>query len=326
MYWELGKSVVEQQESAGWGDSVLIRISKDLMHDFPEMKGFSQRNLYRMRSFYLAYREDFEILPQAVAKIPWGHNIALLEKVKEPVERAWYVTQTLAFGWSRAILIHQIESALYHRQGKAMSNFEKALPPLQSDLARETLKDQYKFDFLMLGSEALERDLENALLSHIRSFLLELGVGFAFVGNQYHLEVDDQDFYIDLLFYHLRLRCFVIIELKTTEFKPEHAGKMNFYLSAVDDLLRHPDDKPSIGMILCKDNKNKVVVEYALRDTNKPIGVAEYITANALPDQLKGSLPTIEQIEEELLTEGTLVEAADNGTAGEADSAGPNKT
>lgn len=299
LYWELGQSIVEQQEKSGWGEAVLDRLSKDLMSAFPDMKGFSQRNLYRMRTFYLAYRQGSEFLPQAVAKIPWGHNIVILDKIKDPEERAWYVTQTTQYGWSRAILTHQIESGLYHRQGKAISNFERSLPSPQSDLARETLKDPYNFDFLMLDAEAHERDLENGLIAHIRSFLLELGVGFAFIGSQYHLEVGDQDFFIDLLFYHVRLRCYVVIDLKATEFKPEYAGKMNFYLSAVDDLLRHPDDKPSIGMILCKD-KNKFIAEYALRDTHKPIGVAEYITAQSLPEQLKGSLPTVEQIEEEL--------------------------
>jgi predicted nuclease of restriction endonuclease-like (RecB) superfamily len=302
LYWELGKSIVEQQEKSGWGDAVLERLSKDLTNAFPDMKGFSQRNLYRVRTFYLAYREGSEILPQAVAKIPWGHNIAILDKVKDPTERAWYVAQTTQYGWSRAILIHQIEGRLYNRQGKAVTNFDRILPPAQSDLATEILKDPYNFDFLTLDSEAHERDVERGLVEHIRSFLLELGVGFSFVGSQYHLDVGDQDFYMDLLFYHLRLRCFVVIDLKAKEFKPEYAGKMNFYLSAVDDLLRHPDDKPSIGMILCK-TKNKFIAEYALRDTHKPIGIAEYITTESLPEQLKSNLPTIEQIEQELNTD-----------------------
>ena len=302
LYWELGKSIVEQQEKSGWGEAVLERLSKDLTSAFPGLKGFSRRNLYRIRGLYLAYKGESEFVPQAVAQIPWGHNIVILEKLKDPVERNWYTVQTMQYGWSRAILTHQIESGLYHRQGKAISNFDRALPPPQSDLARETLKDPYNFDFLMLDSEAHERDLENGLIAHIRSFLLELGVGFAFIGSQYHLEVGDQDFYLDFLFYHVRLRCYVVIDLKATEFKPECAGKMNFYLSVVDDLLRHPDDKPSIGMILCKD-KNKFIAEYALRDTHKPIGVAEYITAESLPEQLKGSLPTVEEIEEELSTD-----------------------
>ncbi|MBY0551068.1 MAG: PDDEXK nuclease domain-containing protein [Candidatus Obscuribacterales bacterium] len=228
-----------------------------------------------------------------------GHNTVLLEKVKEPVERRWYALQTMENGWSRAILTHQIESRLYHRCGKSINNFDRTMPAQQSDLARETLKDPYNFDFLTLGSDAHERDLERGLFEHLRSFLLELGVGFAFVGSQFHLDVGDQDFYLDLLFYHFRLRCFVVIDLKATAFKPEYAGKMNFYLSAVDDLLRHPDDKPSIGLILCKD-KNRVIAEYALRDTHKSIGIAEYITTESLPDALKISLPTIEQIEQEL--------------------------
>ncbi|MBP9090202.1 DUF1016 family protein [bacterium] len=302
LYWELGRSIVEQQEKSGWGEAVLEQLSNDLMTAFPGMKGFSRRNLYRIRGLYLAYKGESEFVPQAVAQIPWGHNIVILEKLKEPVERNWYTIQTLHYGWSRAILTHQIESGLYKRQGKAISNFERALASPQSDLARETLKDPYNFDFLTLDAEALERDLETGLIVHIRSFLLELGVGFAFIGSQYHLEVGDQDFFIDLLFYHVRLRSYVVIDLKATEFKPEYAGKMNFYLSAVDDLLRHPDDKPSIGMILCKD-KNKFIAEYALRDTRKPIGIAEYITAHSLPEQLRGNLPTVEQIEEELGSE-----------------------
>jgi predicted nuclease of restriction endonuclease-like (RecB) superfamily len=302
LYWELGKSIVEQQNKSGWGDAVLERLSKDLTNAFPDMRGFSRRNLYRIRGLFLAYREESQFVPQAVAQIPWGHNIVILEKVKDAVERKWYAAQSMQHGWSRAILTHQIEGKLYHRQGKAISNFNRILPPPQSDLASEILKDPYNFDFLTLDAEAHERDLEKGLLEHFRSFLVELGVGFAFVGNQYHLEVGDQDFYIDLLFYHLRLRCFVIIDLKAKEFKPEYAGKMNFYLSAVDDLLRHPDDKPSIGMVLCK-TKNKFVAEYALRDIHKPIGIAQYITTESLPEQLKSNLPTIEQIEQELNAE-----------------------
>lgn len=302
LYWELGKSIVEQQKKSGWGDAVLERLSQDLINAFPDMKGFSRRNLYRIRALYLAYYEESQFVPQAVAQIPWGHNIAILEKVKDPAERKWYAVQSMQYGWSRAILIHQIEGRLFSRQGKAISNFDRVLLPPQSDLASEILKDPYNFDFLTLDAEAHERDVERGLLEHIRSFLLELGVGFAFVGSQYHLDVGDQDFYIDLLFYHLRLRCFVVIDLKAKEFKPEYAGKMNFYLSAVDDLLRHPDDKLSIGMILCK-TKNKFIAEYALRDTQKPIGIAQYITTEALPEQLKSSLPTIEQIEQELNTD-----------------------
>lgn len=298
LYWELGKSIVERQERAGWGDGVLDRLSNDLAVAFPEMKGFSRRNLYRIRALYQAYRAESEFVPQAVAQIPWGHNILILEKVKEPSERRWYVAKTTEHGWSRSILGMQIETGLYKRQGKAITNFSNTLPALQSDMAQEALKDPYNFDFLTLGTEAQERDIEQALVDHIQKFLIELGVGFAFVGRQYHLDVGDQDFYIDLLFYHLRLRSYVVIELKGGEFKPEYAGQLNFYLSAVDDLLRHPDDKPSIGLLLCR-GKNRFVAEYALRDINKPIGVSEFTLTDSLPEKLKGQLPTIEELEAE---------------------------
>lgn len=262
------------------------------------MKGFSARNLKYVRAFAQAYPDE-EFVQQLVAQIPWGHNVRILDAVKDSEERKWYVEQTIQYGWSRNILVHQIESALYHRQGKAVTNFERTLPKPQSELAQQLLKDPYNFDFLSLGEEAQERDLEKALIEQIRKFLLELGVGFAFMGSQYHLEVGDQDFYIDLLFYHVRLRCYVVIDLKIEEFKPEFSGKMSFYVSAVDDLLRHPDDKPTIGMILCK-TKNQTIVEYALRDMNKPIGVSTYQLRDALPEQLQGSLPTIEQLEAQL--------------------------
>ncbi len=304
LYWDLGREIVERQEREGWGSSVIDRLSSDLQRSFPEIKGFSSRNVSRMRAFYLAYASlagDGPNLPQAVAKIPWGHHGLILEKLKDQAARRWYGEQTLAHGWSRAVLWHQIDTNLYERQGLAekSSNFPQTLPPPQSDLAQEILKDPYAFDFLTLGEDARERDLERGLVEHVRQFLLELGVGFAFIGSQYHLAVGSQDFYVDLLFYHLKLRCFVVIDLKMTEFKPEHAGKMNFYLSAVDDLLRHPDDQPSIGIILCKE-KDRVVVEYALRDTQKPIGVSNFQLAAALPEGLKGSLPTVEELEAEL--------------------------
>lgn len=304
LYWDIGREIVERQQRDGWGSSVIDRLAADLQKAYPGIKGFSTRNVSRMRAFYLAFVQlaaDSPNLPQAVAKIPWGHYSLLLEKLKDPIARQWYAVQAMANGWSRAVLWHHIDTKLYERQGLAekSSNFMQTLPPPQSDLAQEFLKDPYSFDFLTLGEDAHERDLERGLIDHIRQFLLELGVGFAFVGSQYHLTIGSQDFYIDLLFYHYRLRCFVVIELKMTEFKPEHAGKMNFYLSAVDDLLRHPDDQPTIGIILCK-SKDKVVVEYALRDTHKPIGVSNFQLAEALPEDLKGSLPTIEDLEAEL--------------------------
>ena len=263
MYWRIGRQILTQQHEEGWGSKVIDRLSLDLMREFPEMKGLSSRNLKYMRAFYEAYSEE-TIVQQLAAQIPWFHNCVLLDKVKRPEERVWYIRQNISHGWSRSVLIHQIESGLYERQGRALVNFDRTLPAPQSELARQILKDPYNFDFLTLGKEAQERDLEEALLSHLREFLLELGVGFAFVGSQYHLEVGDQDFYIDLLFYHLNLRCYVVIDLKISEFQPEFAGKMNFYLSAVDELLRHAEDGPSIGIVLCKE-KNRVIVEYALK-------------------------------------------------------------
>ncbi len=300
LYWLLGRDILQRQQQQGWGAKVIERLSADLRSSFPEMKGFSPRNLKYMRAFAEAYLEE-SFVQQVVAQIPWGHNVRLLDLVKDPTERLWYAQQTIQYGWSRNILVHQIESGLYRRQGKATTNFDRTLPQPQSELAQQLLKDPYNFDFLSLGKDALERDLERALIDHIRDFLLELGVGFAFVGSQYHLEVGGQDFYIDLLFYHLRLRCYVVVDLKMSDFQPEFSGKMNFYLSATDDLLRHPDDQPSIGIILCK-SKNQAIAEYALRDLNKPIGVSAYQLQSALPEQLKSSLPTIEELEDVLET------------------------
>ena len=301
LYWEIGRMILERQRKEGWGSKVIDRLAQDLRREFPDLKGFSARNLKYMRAFAEAY-PDKKFVQEVLAQITWYHNITLLEKVKDPKERIWYIQQTIEHGWSRNVLVHQIESGLYHRKGKAITNFDRTLPAPQSDLAREVLKDPYVFDFLGLTEDIRERELERQLIARIRDFLLELGVGFAFVGSQVHLEVGGEDFYLDLLFYHLKLRCYVVIDLKTGEFKPEYAGKMNFYLSAVDDLLRHPDDKPSIGIILCK-SKNKVIVEYALRDTTKPIGVSSYRLTRALPEELKESLPGVEELEREL--EGT---------------------
>jgi predicted nuclease of restriction endonuclease-like (RecB) superfamily len=264
------------------------------------MTGLSPRNLKYMRAFAEAWPEE-AIVQAPLAQITWYHNIALLEKLSIQPKRLWYAHATIEHGWSRNVLVHWIESDLYERQGRARTNFEKTLPSPQSDLARETLKDPYNFEFLSLAGDAEERALQKGLLEHIQQFLIELGAGFAFVGQQYPLEVGGEDFFIDLLFYHLKLRCYVVIDLKTTTFKPEYAGKMNFYLSAVDDLLRHPDDKPSIGIILCK-TKNQVVAEYALRDLAKPVGVSSYITklVESLPPALRGSLPSPKELEAEL--------------------------
>ena len=240
-----------------------------------------------------------EIMQAPLAQIPWYHHITLLDKVKDREERFFYIQQTAEHGWSRNVLVHQIESGLYKRKGAAVTNFQATLPAPQSDLARELLKDPYKFDFLSLGDEYLEKDLEDALVMHITKFLLELGTGFSYVGRQYHLEIGGEDFYIDLLFYHLKLRCYIVAELKTGKFIPEYASKLNFYLNAIDDLLKHATDQPSIGILICKE-RNKVVAEYALRGINKPIGVSEYTLTEKIPAKLKGKLPTIKEIENEL--------------------------
>ncbi len=323
LYWDLGRSIVERQEREGWGKAVVERLAADLQKEFPGIGGFSGGNLWRMRAFFLGYSDGAKKLaqpardlarpilaqlareltgreiPAVLGQIPWFHNVILVEKIKDPLERLWYAHQTVEHGWSRDILAHQIESGLYERQGQAVTNFKRTLPAPQSDLAHQAIKDPYTFDFLTLAGDARERELEKGLVDHIQRFLLELGVGFAFVGRQVHLEVEGDDFYIDLLFYHLRLRCYVVIELKNGPFKPEYAGKMNFYLSAVDDRLRHKDDNPSIGMILCRSRK-KLIAEYALRDTHKPIGVSAYKLTKALPKKLKGTLPAIKDLEAEL--------------------------
>jgi predicted nuclease of restriction endonuclease-like (RecB) superfamily len=295
LYWQIGRAIAARQEEHGWGAQVIARLSADLRQAFPDMKGFSPRNLQYMRTFAGAYPDE-TIAQQVAAQLPWGHLMRLLDTVPDPLARAWYASKAVEHGWSRAILTHQIEAKLYERQGQAQTNFPRTLPPPQSDLARQVLKDPYNFDFLTLGEEAQERDLERGLITHIQEFLLELGVGFAFLGSQYRLDVDGRDYYIDLLFYHVRLRCYVAVDVKVVDFEPEFAGKMNFYLSAVDDLLRHPDDQPSIGLILCK-GKSRVVAEYALRDVAKPIGVSAYTLLETLPSDLQGSLPTVEELE-----------------------------
>ena len=298
LYWRIGQDILERQRQSGWGSKVIDRLAADLRSAFPEMSGFSPRNLKYMRAFAEAWPDE-DFVQQVAAQLPWFHNCTILDKLKNLAERIWYAQQTIENGWSRNILIHQSESNLFHRKGKAITNFDRTLPAPQSELAQQIIKDPYNFDFLSLGSEAKERDLERGLIAQLQKFLLELGVGFAFVGSQYPLEVDGEDFFIDLLFYHLKLRCFVVIDLKMDQFRPEYAGKMNFYLSAVDDLLKHSSDQPSLGIILCK-TKKKMVVEYALRDTSKPLGVAEYRITAALPERLKGNLPSIEDLEAEL--------------------------
>lgn len=298
LYWQIGRTILERQNQEGWGAKVINRLAEDLRQEFPDMKGLSRTNLFYMRAFAEAYPE-VAIVQQLVGQLPWGHNVVLITKIKDPGLREWYAHSCIENGWSRAVMEAQIEKSLHRRQGAAQSNFTHTLPAPQSELAQEILKDPYNFDFLTLHDQALERDLQKGLLEHLKDFMLELGAGFAFVGSEYHLEVGGVDFYLDLLFYHLKLRCFVVVELKMTEFKPEYAGKINFYLSAVDDLLRHPQDNPTIGILLCK-SKNRVVVEYSLRDMHKPLGIAEYQLAQSLPENLKGSLPTIEELEKEL--------------------------
>lgn len=311
LYWYIGKMIVERQERESWGKAIVEKLAIDLHREYPDMQGFSSGNIWRMRAFYIAYtgqapilaqaaRElDSKNLPQAVAEIPWFHNVVLIEKVKESSERLWYAEQTIQNNWSRSVLIHQIESGLYKRQGKAITNFQKTLPAPQSDLAIQLMQDPYTFDFLSLTEKTKEHELQRSLVEHLKEFLIELGVGFAFVGQQYHLEVGGKDYYLDLLFYHTRLHCYIVIDLKVSEFQPEFTGKMNFYLSAVDDILSQSNDQPSIGIILCK-SKNKMIVEYALRNTSKPIGIASYHLTTSLPKNLKGSLPTIEDLKAEL--------------------------
>jgi len=304
LYWEIGRDILRQQGTQGWGSKVIERLAQDLCREFPDVKGFSLRNLKYMRAFAEAYPER-QFVQQVAAQIPWFHNCLLLERIKDNRQREWYIHQTIQNGWSRAILVHQIETDLYHRQVKAekTTNFPATLPPPQSDLVQQTMKDPYIFDFLSLGKEAQERDLERALVEKIKEFLLELGVGFAFLGSQYHVEMSGQDFYIDLLFYHHRLRCLVAIDLKMEDFKPEFAGKMNFYLSALDDLLRHPEDHPSVGIILCKGKKKKIA-EYALRDMHKPMGVSEYRFTSKLPRDLAKALPAPRDLERLMEEEG----------------------
>ncbi len=300
MYWDIGRMILKRQAAEGWGAKVIDRLSLDLRTAYPEMEGLSSRNLLSMRAFAATYTEP-AIVKQLVSQLPWGHVVRLLQKVKDAEARLFYARATIQHGWSRSILELQIDSRAYERAGKAVSNFAATLPPPDSDMAAQVFKDPYLFDFVGTADPRREREVEQALVEHIQRFLLELGTGFAFVGRQVALEVGDQDFKIDLLFYHLKLRCYVVIELKAVPFKPEFVGQLNLYLSAVDDLLRHPDDKPTIGLLLCR-SKDRLIVEYALRGLNKPIGVADWETqlVETLPEDLRSSLPTVEQLEAEL--------------------------
>jgi len=339
LYWDLGQLIVQQQRQEGWGKAIVEKLSIDLRRDFPEMSGLTVSNLWNARKFFLAYGDPTdlqqavgdpdpargsqanlqqpvgEILRQAVADleagqcpellltIPWGHNLKLTEKLKDPRLRLWYADQTTHHGWSRAVLVHQIESELHLRAESHNNNFPGTLPDTQSDLARELIKDSFNLEFLDVREDLRERELEDSLIANLRNFLLELGTGFAFIGNQYRLEVGDQDYFLDLLFYHTHLHCYIVIELKVDAFKPEYAGKMQFYLAATDDLLKSEQDSPSIGILLCKE-KNKVIVEYALRDSSKPIAVSDYTLKKTLPKELKGELPSAATLKKQLLEGG----------------------
>ncbi|MFN9728146.1 YhcG family protein [Acidovorax sp.] len=301
-YWALGTDIVAKQATQAWGSGFLEKLSQDLMQEFPEMKGFSKRNLELIRQWHRYWTSDAAIAKQAVAQlvsIPWGHNLAIISKCQSQAEALYYVQQTQAHGWSRAVLTHQIESGLWQREGKALSNFAQTLPPPQSDLAAQVLKDPYVFDFLSLTPEHTERELERGLIEHITQFLLELGAGFAYMGRQVPLQVGEREFFLDLLFYHARLHCYVVVELKTVDFEPDFAGKLNFYLKAVDEQLRSDHDAPTIGLLLCK-SKDRLVAEYALSDIQKPLGLATYTLSHTLPEALRDKLPSIEVLEAEL--------------------------
>ena len=298
LYWQIGRGILERQGREGWGAKVIERLAQDLRNAFPAMKGFSPRNLKYMRAFAQAW-PDPDFVQGVLAQLPWYHQLTLLDKLRTAEERRWYAAKAIEHNWSRSVLVMQIETRLLERSGQAITNFADRLPAPLSDLARESLKDPYRLDFLGLGEEAQERAIEDALMQHITRFLLELGAGFAYVGRQVPLEVGGEDFFIDLLFYHLKLRCYVVIELKATAFRPEHTGQLSFYLSAVDAELKGEHDAPTIGMVLCK-SKNKLVAEYALRNINQPIGVAEYQLTESLPTHLQSSLPSIEAIEQAL--------------------------
>ncbi len=298
LYWQIGRDILERQDREGWGAKVIERLAQDLRSAFPDMKGFSPRNLKYMRAFAEAW-PDQSFVQGVLAQLPWYHQLALLDKLPGPETRRWYASKAIEHNWSRNILVMQIETHLLERSGQAVTNFSASLPKPQSDLARDSLKDPYRFDFLGLSEEAQEREIEHALVKHVTEFLLELGAGFAFVGRQVLLDVGGDEFFIDLLFYHLKLRCYVVIELKGGKFQPEHLGQLGFYLTAVDRQVKSEHDNPTIGLLLCK-SKNKIVAEYALSDKSQPMGIAEYKLVDFLPAELQSSLPSIEQIEQAL--------------------------
>jgi predicted nuclease of restriction endonuclease-like (RecB) superfamily len=302
LYWKLGAEIIEKQKKAKWGAGLIDQLSKDLSTEFPDMKGFSRSNLKYMKQwveFYSKVKAIGQQLVGQITQIPWGHNIAIISKCKTVKEALYYVQNTSVHNWSRSVLVHQIENGLYKRKGKATTNFPTTLPKPQSDLAHQTLKDPYIFDFMTIADDYNERDLENKLIEHLTNFLMELGAGFAFIGRQVSVQVGEREFQIDLLFYHTRLHCYIIVELKTGDFEPEYVGKLNFYIKAIDSQLRKEGDYPTIGLLLCK-SRDKLVAEYALSDIQKPIGVSEYKLTHSLPNKLKLSLPTIKEIEQEL--------------------------
>ena len=298
LYFNIGKMIDTWQKELGWGAKVIDKLSLDILNEFPTMSGFSTRNLKLMVQFYKEYSND-EFVQPIVAQIPWTHNIILIQKIKDKNIRFWYMEQTLQNGWSKDILSLMIKIEIHNRTGNLVSNFSQILPPLESDLVQQSFKDPYRFDFLTITEPFRERELENNLIKHMEKFLIELGSGFAFVGRQYKLEIGDDEFYIDLLFYHLKLRCFIVVELKKGKFKPEYSGQVNFYCSAIDGILAQKDDKPTIGLILCQE-KNEIVAEYSLRNMTQPIGISEYQLTEVLPKEFESSLPTIEEIEQEL--------------------------
>ena len=298
LYFNIGKMIDIWQKELGWGAKVIDKLSLDILNEFPTMSGFSTRNLKLMVQFYKEYSND-EFVQPIVAQIPWTHNIILIQKIKDKNIRFWYMEQTLQNGWSKDILSLMIKSEVHNRTGNLVSNFSQILPPLESDLVQQSFKDPYRFDFLTITEPFKERELENNLIKHMEKFLIELGSGFAFVGRQYKLEIGDDEFYIDLLFYHLKLRCFIVVELKKGKFKPEYSGQVNFYCSAIDGILAQKDDKPTIGLILCQE-KNEIVAEYSLKNMTHPIGISEYQLTEVLPKEFESSLPTIEEIEQEL--------------------------
>lgn len=315
LYWELGASISSKIEASEWGKSVIETLSIDLRKEFPDQKGFSRTNLFSMRQWYEFYsksndNESIETIQQLVGQIPWGHNLVVIGKSETIEEALYYCHKVVENNWSRAVLLHQVSSNLYKRRGMAVTNFKSTLPKPYSELAIETLKDPYKLDFLELQEKIVEKDIENQLIKHITSFLLELGAGFAFVGRQILLKVDNQDFYIDMLFYNIKLKCYVVVELKAIEFKAEFAGKMNLYLSAVDDFYKQESDNPTIGLLLCQ-SKSKIVAEYALRGLTQPIGIAEYELNDSLPKNFKPNLPTIKEIEDELSSSLNLNKQSD---------------